>query len=245
VSDGERDDDENRGEGALVPIKKRKKRTRRRPAPRPYDDPHGIKAAREARGLSRKAIERQTGVPFQRVADLERTTAAKGAVPISRHLPTVLAFLGMDSSLFPVPVPVPKFQTVEITKTDNLPVFPLRLRWDRQGGEMQDDLVSFVERPAALRGVRGAYAARVWLDDMEPRFRPGDIIVIDPVSPPRHGSGVLLMSEDRQRVQMGDFISETSDLWTIQKFGSTPGIAEFSRTIYPVVHVVCLIHPER
>lgn len=57
---------------------------------------------------------------------------------------------------------------------------------------LEDGPIDYVRRPPSLAQVRDAYAIYVVGDSMQPRFRPGQILHINPFKPPQPGSGVVV-----------------------------------------------------
>jgi SOS-response transcriptional repressor LexA len=53
-------------------------------------------------------------------------------------------------------------------------------------------VVRYIIRPPALTGVQEAYAVYVQGDSMDPRYRPGDMAVVDPRKPPQIGDDVIV-----------------------------------------------------
>jgi hypothetical protein len=61
---------------------------------------------------------------------------------------------------------------------------------------------------------------QIWGSSMSPKYHPKDIVIINPMAPPRPFGGVLAMNEDRSDVCIGEFVSETDNEWIIARFGS-------------------------
>ena len=53
-------------------------------------------------------------------------------------------------------------------------------------------VVRYVVRPPALNGVQEAYAVYIQGESMDPRYRPGDMAVVDPRKPPQIGDDVIV-----------------------------------------------------
>jgi hypothetical protein len=58
------------------------------------------------------------------------------------------------------------------------------------------DLLSLVPRPAILVSVRDAYAVYCHADTMVPRYRPGELLYIDPIRPAAPGDDVIVQLAD-------------------------------------------------
>ncbi|NKI99614.1 LexA family transcriptional regulator [Novosphingobium sp. SG707] len=61
-----------------------------------------------------------------------------------------------------------------------------------------DHVVRLIERPAALRGVKEAYAIYFHGSSMEPRFFQGEFGIVDPRRPPSPGDFVVVQLNDGQ-----------------------------------------------
>ena len=57
---------------------------------------------------------------------------------------------------------------------------------------LQDGPIDYIRRPPSLAQVRDAYAIYVVGDSMQPRFRPGQLLHVNPFKPPQSGSGVVV-----------------------------------------------------
>jgi phage repressor protein C with HTH and peptisase S24 domain len=66
----------------------------------------------------------------------------------------------------------------------------------RGGGDQQmfleDGPIGYTPRPANLAGVRGAYALYMVGDSMEPRYRQGWLLHVNPFKPPTHDRDVVV-----------------------------------------------------
>lgn len=58
--------------------------------------------------------------------------------------------------------------------------------------EMNGSPVDWTERPHHLAGVADAYAVYCWGSSMEPRFRAGDLLYVNPHKPVRSGDAVVV-----------------------------------------------------
>jgi SOS-response transcriptional repressor LexA len=62
------------------------------------------------------------------------------------------------------------------------------------------DVIDWIRRPAIFDGRRDVYALYVTGSSMEPRFEPGDPVVVDPKRPPRPGDDVIVQLIDHDDV---------------------------------------------
>lgn len=58
--------------------------------------------------------------------------------------------------------------------------------------EMNGAIVDYVRRPPGIAGTRDVFALYVTGDSMEPRYRPGDLVYVNPTRPPRAGDDVVV-----------------------------------------------------
>jgi len=70
--------------------------------------------------------------------------------------------------------------------------------------------IEYVERPHFLANVPDAFAVFSWGTSMEPRFRPGLLLYINPHRPPRQGDDVLVEKNNGEAL-IKEFIKETGD----------------------------------
>lgn len=90
-------------------------------------------------------------------------------------------------------------------RNENLPVLGTAhggtlIYLDTDGGEADVEqtlfeptqVVRYVIRPPALNGVKEAYAVYIQGESMDPRYRPGDMAVVDPRKPPQIGDDVIV-----------------------------------------------------
>jgi phage repressor protein C with HTH and peptisase S24 domain len=70
----------------------------------------------------------------------------------------------------------------------------------RGGGEQQmfldDGPIDYIPRPHSLQHVRDAYSTYMVGDSMAPRFRPGQLLHVNPYKPPQPGTGVVVRTRD-------------------------------------------------
>lgn len=124
------------------------------------------------------------------------------------------------------------------TKKIDIPIY----RMQPKGRNMRIGLAfERVALPRLLEHVQDAYAVEVWGSGMAPKYHPRDIVVVNPDAPPRPLDGVLVMTEDREDIHIGQYVGETADEWIIEQFGSTPGEKRLSRADYPIAHSIVMV----
>jgi hypothetical protein len=82
---------------------------------------------------------------------------------------------------------------------------------------------------------------------MTPMYRPGDVIVANPLAAPQPASGVVLTHRDGRGLLIREYVSETGTMWTLQRYGGHEGAAieNVSKTDYPTAAVVQALVPGR
>lgn len=203
------------------------------------DDPHGFRARRERLGLSQHELARRAGIDFQRVQFLERSTPS-GRPSFSKYMPLVENVLAEVEGLVPTPT-----NKSAPPIAGRVPIYALRLnaqsrRLEMTGGVSQ---LGTVARPDVVEFVHDAFAVEVRLNDMAPRWRPGDILVLNPLRAPRVTAGVMLLSDATDEVDLGEFVSEAGDVWTLQKYGETPAQITVERARFPLIATVVALFP--
>jgi hypothetical protein len=68
------------------------------------------------------------------------------------------------------------------------------------------ETITFVRRPPAMVGMKKAYALFVVGSSMEPRYRPGEPVFVDPVRPPAIGDDVIVQLMDRDEDGNGEVV---------------------------------------
>jgi phage repressor protein C with HTH and peptisase S24 domain len=92
---------------------------------------------------------------------------------------------------------------------------PIPIRSAARGGSdqqmfLEDGPIGYTPRPANLGGVRGAYAIYMVGDSMEPRYKQGWLLHVNPFKPPTHGRD-LVVFKTGQAVLIKQFVRWDSD----------------------------------
>ena len=103
---------------------------------------------------------------------------------------------------------------------------------------VSQDVVDTVPMPGQLAGVPDAYALFVAGRDMEPRYCPGDTILIHPHLEPRVRDGVVAYSPDGRFARVNAFVRSTTTEWILRRY--QPVEEEFSllKSEWPKLHVI-------
>jgi len=79
---------------------------------------------------------------------------------------------------------------------DLIPVRSAARGGDEQEMFLEDGPIDYIARPHSLLHVRDAYSIYMIGDSMAPRFRPGQLLHINPYKPPQPGTGVVVTKAD-------------------------------------------------
>lgn len=201
-------------------------------------DPHGIRKRRSALGWTERDLARRAGVPYQRVQALERASPA-GKTPYSRYLSEVIKALDVGEGSPSAGIP-PNTRFGPSPVTGEMPVYAKRP--NQSGGmELTGLIAGWMRVPRQMANVTDGYGVQVWSSNMAPKYRPKDILIVNPQSPPRREGGVIVMSEDRSDVCIGEYVGETEEEWIIERFGNSPEVKHLPKSEYPVIHaIVCV-----
>lgn len=174
-----------------------------------------IRAARESARMTQEGLAKEVGTFQQTIEKIE-----SGKVQHSRYLNAILERLGLEVSPT-VENPTEgrrQAQTAPLVGERDLPVFGTA-----EGGRgamvVSDDPVEHVRRPAPLENVRDGYAVRVIGDSMEPKFEPGDLILVHPHLPPAPNVDVVLFSarEGDGHVIIKRLVKFTETEWVLRQ----------------------------
>ena len=185
-------------------------------------------------GLSMQALADRVGTTAPQINKLEkgerrltldwmtRLAAALGIEPkdllppAGRSLPAASpparSLLGSDGAPGPmVPLRDPR---------DLIPV-----RSAARGGEDQemflaDGPIDYIARPHSLLHVRDAYSIYMIGDSMTPRFRPGQLLHVNPYKPPQPGTGVVVTKTDNV-VLIKEFVRRSDTVLYLKQYYPT------------------------
>lgn len=79
---------------------------------------------------------------------------------------------------------------------DDIPVLSLARGGVAQPMYLEDGPIDWAPRPDYLRRVRDAFAAYMVGESMLPRYRPGQLLFLNPHRPPKSGDGVVVVLTD-------------------------------------------------
>jgi transcriptional regulator with XRE-family HTH domain len=172
-----------------------------------------IRAARLAKGWSQDFLARQVGVSQPAIVNIER-----GWTTRSRFLPRIAKVLELDLTQLDdglaeiVADPEGRAMRAEAN-------FPVHASTDQgsAGLVVAANPTDYMPRPAPLTQVKGAYGVFVTGTSMEPEFRPGEIVLVNPHLPVKPGEAYIFYSEvpGASRASIKWLRRETDDRWLV------------------------------
>ena len=104
--------------------------------------------------------------------------------PLNQELPSTALLPGGDAAFAGIPI--------SGDPRDLIPVRSAGRGGIEQEMFLQDGPIDYIRRPPSLAQVKDAYAIYVVGDSMQPRFRPGQLLHVNPFKPPQPGNGVVV-----------------------------------------------------
>lgn len=101
---------------------------------------------------------------------------------------TATVLLGGEAAL------APRLEPMD--RTDLIPIRSAARGGEEQEMFLEDGPLGHTQRPRSLLGVQGAYAIYMLGDSMEPRYRQGWLLHINPLKPPAKGRDVVVTKSD-------------------------------------------------
>jgi transcriptional regulator with XRE-family HTH domain len=190
-----------------------------------------LREFRDLAGLSMQALADRVGTTAPQINKLEkgerrltldwmtRLSVALGiepkdllpAPPKPRAAPPSpgTALLGGEAAPGPlVPIRDPR---------DLIPVRSAARGGDEQEMFLQDGPIDYIARPHSLLHVRDAYSIYMIGESMAPRFRPGQLLHINPYKPAQSGTGVVVTKIDNV-VLIKEFVRQTETTLYLKQY---------------------------
>lgn len=170
-----------------------------------------LRSARKKAGFrTAKEAAEALGFPVTTYACFEngQTGFTRHATRISRHFGVSIDWLlgGKEESSVSVSTvnskPLLSVAAKEAEITSDLPILGTAAA-SIVGAVTLGQAIGFLRRPPALLSTPDAYALYVAGDSMEPRYRSGDIVYVNPHRPCRQGDDVVIQT----RIKAGDDIT--------------------------------------
>jgi phage repressor protein C with HTH and peptisase S24 domain len=108
---------------------------------------------------------------------------------------------------------------------NDLPVFAAT---EAGPGEMvvSSDPIEYVPRPWYLKGAKDGYAVLVVGESMEPRYSPGEIVIVNPKAALVRGKDAIITTAQEGgdfRAMIKTYLGATQDVWKLKQFNPPPG----------------------
>lgn len=204
-----------------------------------------MRELRQAAGLSQEKLAELAGTSQPQINKLEtgqRKMTVDWAVKLARPLgvePTVL--LGLDAGppvdavpsvpLRPRAAPPPLLRPPPAASLALSGVAePMPVRAAARGGVdqemfLEDGPIDWVAKPDYLKNARDPYAMYVVGDSMMPRFRPAQLLHVNPHKPPAAGAGVVVVKRSKA-VLVKEFVRRAPDGIVLREY--QPADREFT-----------------
>lgn len=201
---------------------------------------------RTKHNLSQTDLAREAQVSQQLIGALET-----GAIRTTKALPKIAKILQV-----PVGELDPDWAGVqgagfipegELVGERDLPVYAVA---EGGGGTVivSTDPVDWVKRPAPLATVKGGYGLLITGESMIPRYRPGDVALVNPHLQPRPEDGVVLYAGEpvgEVKATIKEFVRSTDAQWVLKRYRPKEERVTLSRSEWPVCHVVVGVYSRR
>ena len=198
-----------------------------------------MRELRQAAGLSQEKLAELAGTSQPQINKLEtgqRKMTVDWAVKLAGPLGVEpAALLGLDGpaahapQLRPArPALPPLLRAATVPQTQTAASMPVRAA--ARGGVdqemfLEDGPIDWITRPDYLKNARDPYAMYVVGESMMPRFRPAQLLHVNPHKPPSPGAGVVVVKRNRA-VLVKEFVRRSPDAVILREY--RPADREFS-----------------
>jgi phage repressor protein C with HTH and peptisase S24 domain len=153
-----------------------------------------VRERRLALKMSQPQLAKRAGaISYQTIQQLEAGGGTKHLVAIARALGVSAEWLQDGSG----PAPTGKTAPSRAALAEKLKVLGMAECGADGWSLWNGDVIDMVDRPASLAGVASAYAVYVVGASMEPRYYPGELVLIHPGKPVTLGAFVLVQRKPR------------------------------------------------
>ena len=185
-----------------------------------------IREARKARKLSQTELGDRVGTSQQQIGKIE-----KGTLNHSRFLRKIATELGLDQRVVEPEDSTSSTASIipEADLRSRTAYFPVHAAAEGGPGELivSSDPVQWVLRPNPLVGISRAYGLYVVGDSMEPVYRSGEIVLINPLSPPQRDETFIFYAENERlgeaKATIKHLVKWTSTHWHVHQWNPPKG----------------------
>ncbi|SMF81626.1 Phage repressor protein C, contains Cro/C1-type HTH and peptisase s24 domains [Azospirillum oryzae] len=198
-----------------------------------------MRELRQAAGLSQEKLAELAGTSQPQINKLEtgqRKMTVDWAVKLARPLGVEPALLlGLDMPAAPPAAPrptrpalAPLLRTAPVPQAQAAASMPVRAA--ARGGVdqemfLEDGPIDWIARPDYLKNARDPYAMYVVGESMMPRFRPAQLLHVNPHKPPAPGAGVVVVKRNKA-VLVKEFVRRSPDAVVLREY--RPADREFA-----------------
>jgi DNA-binding XRE family transcriptional regulator len=194
--------------------------------------------ARELGDFNETKLAKAIGVPQQRINGI---TSGRSDYPRGTLATDLARFFGVNVEYFyreearrapgpadmaqkSAPRPSAAYAPPYLGEND-LPVFAAT---EAGPGEMvvSSDPIEYVPRPWYLKGAKDGYAVLVVGESMEPRYSPGEIVIVNPKAALVRGKDAIITTAQEGgdfRAMIKTYLGATQDAWKLKQFNPPPG----------------------
>ncbi len=189
-----------------------------------------MRELRQAAGLSQEKLAELAGTSQPQINKLEtgqRKMTVDWAVKLAHPLGVEPALLlGLDVPAGPPaarssrPALAPLVRTASVPQAQAAASMPVRAA--ARGGVdqemfLEDGPIDWIARPDYLKNARDPYAMYVVGDSMMPRFRPAQLLHVNPHKPPAPGAGVVVVKRNKA-VLVKEFVRRGTDAVILREY---------------------------
>lgn len=198
-----------------------------------------MRELRQAAGLSQEKLAELAGTSQPQINKLEtgqRKMTVDWAVKLARPLGVEPALLlGLDMPAVPPaaarparPALAPLLRSSPAPQAQAAASMPVRAA--ARGGVdqemfLEDGPIDWIARPDYLKNARDPYAMYVVGESMMPRFRPAQLLHVNPHKPPAPGAGVVVVKRNKA-VLVKEFVRRGADAVILREY--RPADREFA-----------------
>jgi len=199
-----------------------------------------VRERRLALKLSQPQLAKKAGgITYQAIQQLEAGGGTKHLVPIARALGVSAEWLQDGSG----PSPSGKITPSRASLAEKLKVLGMAECGADGWSLWNGDIIDVVDRPASLAGVASAYGVYVVGGSMEPRYFPGELVLIHPGKPVTLGAFVLVqkkakLDDDPPLAVIKRLIKRTASRITLEQFNPAKSFDIRSDDIVSIHRVV-------
>jgi phage repressor protein C with HTH and peptisase S24 domain len=199
-----------------------------------------VRERRLALKLSQPQLAKKAGsITYQAIQQLEAGGGTKHLVAIGRALGVSAEWLQDGTG----PAPSGKIAPSRAALAEKLKVLGMAECGADGWSLWNGDVIDMVDRPASLAGVANAYGVYVVGGSMEPRYFPGELVLIHPGKPVTLGAFVLVQRKPKQDGEpplavIKRLIKRTASKITLEQFNPAKSFDIRSDDIVSVHRVV-------